>query len=307
MELPAIKIPQIELPFDIPLLMPPPVDHFIIALPIIILFIEFINLFAKKRAIGVVSFLLIVLTVVASVAAYLTGSIDGKEAYPLLNEAAQGELKEHKLLGTYLMLASAVVLVFKLLSAMIGRGIMKVLYLFILILFVAGILKQGKEGGELVYKYGVNVEKVQELDSELFDVKEELEELQEENKEGEAEEKEAPAEAAPAASEVKEEAPEDVVPAAKETPVETAPAATETTSAPAETAVESVKTEAVEEKVEEAEVVTEAKEAPAASAATSAPTETVVESVKTEVVEKVEEVKVEVVPQAVETPQIATH
>ena len=301
MELPAIKIPQIELPFDIPLLMHPPVDHFIIALPIIILFIEFINLFAKKRAIGVVSFLLIVLTVVASVAAYLTGSIDGKEAYPLLNEAAQGELKEHKLLGTYLMLASAVVLVFKLLSAMIGRGIMKVLYLVILILFVAGILKQGKEGGELVYKYGVNVEKVQELDSELFDVKEELEELQEENKEGEAEEKEAPAEAAPAASEVKEEAPEDVVPAAKETPVETAPAATETTSAPAETAVESVKTEAVEEKVEEAEVVTEAKEAPAA------PTETVVESVKTEVVEKVEEVKVEVVPQAVETPQIATH
>ena len=309
MEIPKLpfKIPEIQLPFDIPLLMHPPVDHFIIALPIIILFIEFINLFAKKRAIGVVSFLLIVLTVVASVAAYLTGSVDGKEAYPLLNEVAQGELKEHKLLGTYLMLASAVVLVFKLLSAMIGRGIMKVLYLAVLILFVAGILKQGKEGGELVYKYGVNVEKVQELDSELFDVKEELEELQEENKEGEAEEKEAPAEAAPAASEVKEEAPEDVVPAAKETPVETAPAATETTSAPAETAVESVKIEAVEEKVEEVEVVTEAKEAPAASAATSAPTETVVESVKTEVVEKVEEVKVEVVPQAVETPQIATH
>ncbi len=277
MELPAIKLPQIELPFDIPLLMHPPVDHFIIALPVIILLLEIVNLIVKKRAIGVASFFLLILTVVAAIAAYLTGSVDGKEAFPLLSEAVQGELKEHKLLGTYLMLASVVVLVFKLLSAMISRGLMKALYLLVLILFVAGILKQGKEGGELVYKYGVNVEKVQELDSELFDVKEELEELQEE----------APAEAAPvAAIEVKEEV-SAVVVEAKETPSEAAPEATEVKEIPAAAAV---------------------------TETTSAPAETVVESVKTEVVEsteavveKVEEVKVEVVPQAVETPQIATH
>jgi uncharacterized membrane protein len=270
MELPAIKIPQIELPFDIPLLMHPPVDHFIIALPVIILLLEIVNLIVKKRAIGITSFFLLILTVVAAVAAYLTGSIDGKEAFPLLSEAAQGELKEHKLFGTYLMLASAVVLVFKLLSAMISRGLMKTLYLLVLILFVAGILKQGKEGGELVYKYGVNVEKVQELDSELFDVKEEfeelqeeLEELQEENKAPEAEEK-APA----TTTETKEEA----------------PAAT-------------------------TEAVTEVKEAPA-----EAPAETVAESVKTEVQatteavkEKAEEIKVEVIPQESQKPEIATH
>ena len=255
MELPAIKIPQIELPFDIPLLMHPPVDHFIIALPVIILLLEFINLFAKKRAIGAVSFFLLILTVVAAVAAYLTGSVDGKEAFPLLSEAAQTEVKEHKLFGTYLMLASAIVLVFKLLSAMISRGLMKALYLLVLILFVAGILKQGKEGGELVYKYGVNVEKVQELDSELFDVKEELEELQEENESAEAEEKEVPA-----ATET------------KETPAEAAPV---TTTAPVEAVAESVKTE-----------VKESAEA---------------------VAEKVEEAKVEVIPQEVEKPQIATH
>jgi len=269
MELPALKLPQIELPFDIPLLMHPPVDHFIIALPVIILLLEVVNLIVKKRAIGVASFFLLILTVVAAVAAYLTGSVDGKEAFPLLSEAAQGELKEHKLFGTYLMLASAIVLVFKLLSAMISRGLMKALYLLVLILFVAGILKQGKEGGELVYKYGVNVEKVQELDSELFDVKEELEELQEENEAAEAEEKEAPA-----ASET------------KEAPAEAAPVTTEVKEAPAETV----------------------------PVTTTAPVEAVAESVKTEVkesaeavAEKVEEVKVEVIPQEIEKPQIATH
>ncbi len=180
MELPAIKIPEIPLPFDIPVLLHPPVDHFIIALPIVVLLLEIINLIAKKRAIGIVSFFLIILTVVAAVAAYFTGSVDGKEAWDLLSQAGQSELKEHKLLGTYLMLASGILLIFKLLSAMIQRGLMKGLFLLILIIFVAGILKQGKEGGELVYKYGANVERVNDLDSELFDVKEELDELKEE-------------------------------------------------------------------------------------------------------------------------------
>jgi len=249
MELPAIKLPQIVLPFDIPVLLHPPVDHFIIALPLIILLLEIVNLVIKKRAIGVTSFFLLILTVVAAAAAYFTGSVDGKEAFPLLNEAAQGELKAHKLFGTYLMLASAVVLVFKLLSVMIQKGLIKTLYLLILILFVAGILKQGKEGGELVYKYGVNVEKVQELDSELDDLKEELEELQEANKPVKAEEKEAAvtAEETKAAEKTTEAAPETVTTTPEEK-TEAAAATTETT----ETPVETVKEEAAEvkEKVE---------------------------------------------------------
>jgi len=200
MELPAIKLPQIELPFDIPLLMHPPIDHFLIAIPVLVLLLEIVNLIVKKKAIGVTSFFLLLLTVVVAIAAYMTGSADGKEAFPLLSEAAQGELKAHKLLGTYLMFASIVVLLFKLLSSMIQRGLMKALYLLVLILFVAGILKQGKDGGELVYEYGVNVQKVQELDSDLDDLKEELEDLQEESK------KAAPA--VKAVEEVKEKATE---------------------------------------------------------------------------------------------------
>ena len=179
MELPALKLPQIQLPFDIPVLTHPPVDHFVIAIPILVLIIELINLVAKKRAIGTISFVLLVIGMLAAVAAYLTGTVDGKEAFDALSQAGQSELKEHKLLGTYLMLASAVVVIFKMLSAMIQRGIMKALFLLVLVVFVAGILKQGKDGGELVYKYGANVERVADLDSELFDAKEELDEANE--------------------------------------------------------------------------------------------------------------------------------
>jgi len=176
MTLPAITLPKVELPFDIPVLLHPQVDHFIIALPVVILLLELMNLIMKKKAVSGVSFFLIVLTVIASVGAYFTGLVDGKEAYPALSEAAKAALSEHKLLGTYLMFASGVVLFFKLLSMITGKRIIRVLYILILIAFVAGIFEQGEEGGELVYKYGMNVEQVKILDDELFDLKEKLEE-----------------------------------------------------------------------------------------------------------------------------------
>ncbi len=176
MQLPEITLPKVELPFDIPVLLHPSVDHFVIALPVVILLLELMNLMMKKKAVSGVSFFLIVLTVIVSVGAYFTGLVDGKEAYPALTEAAKEALAEHKLLGTYLMLASGVVLFFKLLSMITGKSIIRVLYILILIAFVAGIFEQGEEGGELVYKYGMNVEQVKILDDELFDLKEELEE-----------------------------------------------------------------------------------------------------------------------------------
>jgi len=272
MELPALKLPAIQLPFDIPTLMHPPVDHFAIAIPIIVLIIEIINLVAKKRAIGVLSFVLLVIGAVAVIAAYLTGVHDGKEAFDALSQAGQAELKEHKLLGTYLVIASFVVLVFKLLSAMIKRGLMKALFLLVLVVFVAGILKQGKDGGELVYEYGANVERVADLDSELFDAKEEIDELKEEMKS--TSEKAAE----------KVEAVKEAVTKAVDSAVEKT---SETTESVKESAAEAAK--AVEEK--SAEVIEAAKEKAA--------------EVKEQVVPSAPEV--EKVPQAEEHPEVATH
>lgn len=180
MNLPAISIPQIDLPFEIPLLMHPPVDHFAIALPIVVLLVEFINLFANRRSLSLLSLFLLIIMMIAVTAAYFTGSVDGKEAYPLLSEAGQAELKGHKLLGTYLMLASGIVLLFKLSAMMASRGLVKAFYLLVLVLFVAGVLKQGKDGGELVYEFGANVEMVKTLDDEKFDLEEERDELESE-------------------------------------------------------------------------------------------------------------------------------
>lgn len=289
MALPAITLPKVELPFDIPVLLHPAVDHFMIALPVVILVLELINLMMKKKALSGFSFFLIILTVVIAAGAYLTGLVDGKEAFPALGEAAKSALAEHKLLGTYLMLASAVLLLFKLLSMLAG-GFMKTLYLLLLIAFVAGIFKQGQEGGELVYKYGMNVEKVKLLDDELFDVKDDLQDALEEASEDATVKTKVPVEAEKSATvEVTSEVPKvpevPAIPAAKDVP-EKAPAETtsdETTSG--ETATEPT------------------------------PTETVTESLKTEVEEevvpavqeKVETLQVEGMPEEMVQPEIATH
>ena len=258
MELTPIKIPEIPLPFDIPALMHPPVDHFIIALPIIVLLLEIINLFAKKRAIGIISFFLLILTVVAAIAAYLTGTADGKAAWDLLSEVGQSELKDHKVLGTYLMLASGVVLVFKLLSAMINRGLMKALFLFVLIFFVVGILKQGKEGGELVYTHGANVKIVKTKDDALFDCQDDLSDYVAEEKEAEEEAKAAEeskkAEEAKAAEAPKSEVTTET-PAVTEAPApesEATPTETPAAEAPAVEAEAAATEEVVVEKVTEA-------------------------------------------------------
>ena len=283
MELTPIKIPEIPLPFEIPALMHPPVDHFIIALPIVVLLLEIINLFAKKKAIGVVSFFLIILTVVAAVAAYLTGSVDGKAAWDLLSEAGQAELKDHKILGTYLMLASAVVLLFKLLSAIINRALMKGLFLFVLIFFVAGILKQGKEGGELVYTHGANVKIVKIKDDALFDCKDDLSDYV-------AEEKEAEEEAKAAAEAKKTEEPK------KADEVKS----TETVTEEKAETPEAEKTEAAKEEP----AATEA-EAPAAESETAATSETATPDTEANATEAVQVEKVTAAPEA--QPEVATH
>ncbi len=178
MTLPEIVLPKVELPFDVALLLHPSVVHFVVALPIVILLLELMNLMLKKKAVGGVSFFLLLLTIFASVAAYFTGLVDGKEAFASLGEAAKAELSEHKLLGTYLMLGTAVLLFLKLL-AMTGNKVLKALYIFGLIGFVVVMFKQGKEGGELVYEHGLNVKAVQLLDDKIFDLEEALEEAKE--------------------------------------------------------------------------------------------------------------------------------
>ena len=178
MALPVIHIPQINLPFDLPSLLHPAVVHFVIAIPVVIFLMEFYNLFTKRKSIGAFAFILLLITVGMLALAYLTGTVDGKEAYDLLAQEGQTELKAHKILGVYVIFTAVAVVFFKLL-AMTGKGFFRFLYFILLIGLIAITFKQGKDGGELVYEYGANNERVDTLKDDLNDAKDALEELSE--------------------------------------------------------------------------------------------------------------------------------
>ncbi len=178
MSLPNLTIP-IELPIDIPVLLHPAIVHFAIAIPIVVILLEFINLFFKKRALSVFSLFLILVIAVIMVGAYFTGSTDGKEAFSALSSAGQTELKEHKLLGIYIVYGSLALVVLKLLFMLFSNIIARLFFVLILIVFTAVTLKQGHDGGDLVYKYGTNNQAIEDVKSDKDDLKDELDELQE--------------------------------------------------------------------------------------------------------------------------------
>lgn len=160
MQLPPLTIPQLPLPFEIPGMIHPLFVHFAIALPLLVLLIELVNLFAKKRTLGVLSFFLMLLITGVFVAAYLTGVTDGKAAKAFLSPEAKEMLAAHKQLGIYLVYASGILLLFKLFSVLIRKTPIKILFFLVLVLFVAAVFNEGKKGGVLVYQYGVNVKSV---------------------------------------------------------------------------------------------------------------------------------------------------
>jgi len=168
--LPPLEIPVLPLPIAIPELIHPAVVHFAIVLPVIVLLIELCNTLFKKRALSVTSLMLLLLASGVLFIAYLTGGVDGKKAYDLLSSDAQSILKEHKQIGIYLVYGTGVVIFFKLLSMMTKSGFIRLLYVLVLMGFIAISLYQGKEGGELVYKYGSNVTPVQKLSKEMLNI-----------------------------------------------------------------------------------------------------------------------------------------
>jgi uncharacterized membrane protein len=160
MTLPPLTIPSFPLPFEIPQMIHPLLAHFAIVLPVVVLMLELINLFAKKRTIGVLSFFFMVVISVVFLAAYLTGGTDGKMAKEFLSPEAKDALMAHKQLGIYLVYSSGILMLFKLFSVLIRKTAIKVLFFLVLIVFTIALFNEGHKGSGLVYQYGVNVKSV---------------------------------------------------------------------------------------------------------------------------------------------------
>ncbi|MBD3807554.1 MAG: hypothetical protein IE890_04090 [Arcobacter sp.] len=169
-------LPEINLTFlnnivSVPFHIHPAIVHFAVSLPIVILLIEIFNLFPRRRMVDIITVGLFGMLLFVLIGVYISGVTDGKEAFELLDNKGQEALKSHKIFGTYIILFGfTLAALFKTLSLLTNKIYYKMLYIVILALFIAITLKQGKDGGELVNVYGVNVQKAKMLEDELFDL-----------------------------------------------------------------------------------------------------------------------------------------
>ena len=195
----------------IPHLLHSPIVHFVVAIPVIVLLIEIINIIFNRRALSGFAFTFLFILCFIVLAAYATGSVDGKAAFDALSAAGQEELKAHKALGSLIVIGAFVVLIFKFITVLSSHPLVRAVYILVLALFVAATLKQGKDGGELIYEHGANVAQVKALNDKLFDLEMQLDELKSNDEKSNAQTPGvAPQETQEPASTSKEEKGEDV-------------------------------------------------------------------------------------------------
>ncbi len=167
---------SLKLPFEVPILMHPISVHFAIAIPVIVMLIEIVNLFIKRKCLGVISSLLLLLAVGIYIGAFFTGKADGSETAALLSPDGKELLKQHKMLGIYLVYAMGALFILRLIVAAFQGILSKLFFIIVLAIFMGFMFKQGKMGGELVYTYGANVKAVSQMDDKVMELEDKLEE-----------------------------------------------------------------------------------------------------------------------------------
>ncbi|WP_187647070.1 DUF2231 domain-containing protein [Nitrosophilus labii] len=168
----------IKLPFELPILLHPVTVHFAITLPIIILILEIVNLFIKRPYLNIITSSFLFFVIFIFTAAFFAGKADGSHAFSLLSPEGQEELKLHKTIGMYLVYATVFVFLLKLLSMAIKKDAAQAVYMVALLVFIGITLKQGKDGGELVYEYGANVEAISKMDDKIMELEDKIDELE---------------------------------------------------------------------------------------------------------------------------------
>ena len=140
------------------MMLHPATAHFAIVLPIVASVFGLIYIFTRSEGMSKISSRVLLFAALGVIAAWYTGSQAGPDAYPLLSDAGQKELLEHKALGLYLAIAMGVIALIKILGCKLNKFAVEAVAIVLLLGATGATLLQGKHGGELTYEYGAGVE-----------------------------------------------------------------------------------------------------------------------------------------------------
>jgi len=138
----------------------PFVDHFTISLLIVALLADIAaSLLPLRLWLRYAALALMITGAVAAAASWFTGGFDAHQTSKLLPSQARAILHDHARLGYYLMIAFAVLALWRLLIQLLAfMQRTRQIYLALTLLAVIFLLYQGYLGGQLVYEYGAGTE-----------------------------------------------------------------------------------------------------------------------------------------------------
>ncbi|MEA3373275.1 MAG: DUF2231 domain-containing protein [Campylobacterota bacterium] len=155
----------------------PPIVHFAIVLPLVGLIFGLVFLIKPSELMSKISSRVIVFAAIFMVAAWYTGGQEGPEIWDYLDESGQEALKAHKTLGLYVMLATVIAALMKVIGCMVKKVAFEAAAVILLAGTVAATFYQGKIGGEIVYEHGKPFQVVS-IQETLSDALEELEDAE---------------------------------------------------------------------------------------------------------------------------------
>ena len=133
----------------------PATAHFAIVLPVVASVLSLIYLFTRTEGMSKISSRFTLFAALAMIAAWYTGNQAGPEIYDYLSADGQHELLEHKALGLKLAIAISVVALLKMVGCYMKKFVLEAVATLLLVAVMAVTFAQGKDGGEIVYEYGM--------------------------------------------------------------------------------------------------------------------------------------------------------
>jgi len=156
----------------------PATVHFAMVLPVVASVFGLIYLVKRDELMSKISSRATLIAALAMIGVWYTGNQAGPEIYDYLSKAGKHELMEHKALGFYLAIAMGIIAVLKIAGCLMKKFIIEAVAIVLLLGATVVTFVQGKDGGEIVYNYGMPF-KAYMIEDSLKDALSEAEEAEE--------------------------------------------------------------------------------------------------------------------------------
>ncbi len=137
------------------MMLHPATVHFAMVLPVVASVFGIIYLIKRDELMSKISSRTTLIAALAMIGVWYTGDQAGPEIYDYLSEAGKHELMEHKALGLYLAIAMGIIAALKMAGCLMKKFIIEAVAIVLLLGATVVTFAQGKDGGEIVYNYGM--------------------------------------------------------------------------------------------------------------------------------------------------------